>query len=138
MVGDSFRAVHTRLYDISLRDNDRNIQRFVAAGVDKIRTATPGPDLSKVREIFPGIKDSTLQRPSGEVEVLVGACDARLLPFGGIQSGDLRLERTLWGEGEVLRGSHHKVQTPPAPQLLPEALALAHGLTYMPPHGTWF
>ena len=119
VVGDSFRAVQTRLYDISLRDKDGNIQSFVAAGVDRITTATPGPDLSGVKEIFPNIKDSTLQRPSGEVEILVGACDARLLPFGGVKKGNLGLEYTLWGEGEVLRGSHHGIQTPPSPQLLP-------------------
>ena len=70
-----------------------------------------------MKEVFPNIKDSTLQRPWGQVEILVGACDARLLPFGGGRKGDLRLESSPWGEGEVLRGSHEGFQFPPTPSL---------------------
>ena len=55
-----------------------------------------------------------------------------------MRKGDLRLESSLWGEGEVLRGSHEGILTPPAPQLLPEALALSQGLIDMPPGGIWF
>ena len=64
----------------------------MAAGVESITTATQCPDLRRVREVFPNIKDSTLQRPQAEVGILVGACDAGLLPFGGVRKGNLRLE----------------------------------------------
>ena len=60
VVGDQFRAVSTRLYDIFLRDKDGKVQAVVAAGVDSITTANPCPDLSSVKEIFPLIKSSGL------------------------------------------------------------------------------
>ena len=61
VVGDKFWPIHTRLYDILLKDNDGKIQVIVAAGVDSITTVTQCPDLRRVREVFPNIKDSTLQ-----------------------------------------------------------------------------
>ena len=102
VVGDQFRAVSTRLYDIFLLDKDGKVQAVVAAGVDSITTANPSPDLSSAKKIFPHIKPSALQRPCGQVELLIGACDARLLPFGGLRVGDLRLKNTPWREGQVL------------------------------------
>ena len=92
VVGDKFRSVHTKLYDIFLKDKDGKTQAIMAAGVKSITTATQCADLRRVREVFPNIKDSTLQRPQGEVEVLVGACNAGFLPFGGVRKGNLRLE----------------------------------------------
>ena len=60
------------------------------------------PDLTSLRKIFPHIHPSALKRPCGQVELLLGACDGRLLPFGGMRVGNLRLENTPWREGQVL------------------------------------
>ena len=85
------------------------------------------PNLRRVREVFPDIKDSTLQRPQGKVKILLGACDAGLLPFGGLIRGNLRLEFSPWGEGKVLQGSHKEIEFPPTPQLVSGAMALSQG-----------
>ena len=61
VVGDRFRPIHTRLYEICLKDKDGKIQAIVAPGVDSSTTVTQCPDLRRVREVFPNIKDSTLQ-----------------------------------------------------------------------------
>ena len=52
VVGDQFRAVSTRLYDIFLLDKDGKVQAVVAAGVDSITTANPCPDISSAKKIF--------------------------------------------------------------------------------------
>ena len=81
VVRDKFRPTHTRLYDILQSDKDGKTQGIVAAGVDSITLATQCPDLRRAREVFPDIKDSTLQQPQGKVEILLGACNNVLLPF---------------------------------------------------------
>ena len=43
VVGDQFRPVPTKLYNIYIRDKDREVWAIVAAGVDCITTANPGP-----------------------------------------------------------------------------------------------
>ena len=138
VVGDQFRAVSTRLYDIFLLDKDGKVQAVVAAGVDSITTANPCPDISSAKKIFPHIKPSALQRPCGQVELLIGACDGRLLPFGGLRVGDLRLENTPWREGQVLRGSHPDIPLCSSPLLSPEATAASQAFLNLPAGGREF
>ena len=138
VVGDKFRPIHTRLYNILLKDKDGKTRAIVAAGVDSITTVTHCPDLRRAREVFPDIKDSTLQQPQGEVEILLRACDAGLLPFGGVIRGNLRLEHSPWGEGKVLQGSHEEIQFPPTTQLASGAMVLSQGLMLMLTGGSGF
>ena len=132
VVGDSYRPVQTKLYTVRLKDSRGKIQTLVAAGVSKISTAPASPDLQLVRKIFPEVLESTLARPSGEVDILVGACDSSLLPFGGTRVGNLRLEATPWGCGQVLRGSSPGLDLPPTPALLPEAQAASQASLHRP------
>ena len=128
VVGDVFRPTETFLYNVFLLDSEGNKRGLVAAGVERISTAGPCPNLEAVRSIFPEVKDSTLQRPHGEVDLLIGASDASMLPFGGLRVGDLRLEKCPWGEGEVLRGSVPGLRLPATAQLTPKALATSRAV----------
>ena len=51
VVGDKFRSVHTKLYNIFLKDKDGKTQAIMAAGVKSITTATQCADLRRVREV---------------------------------------------------------------------------------------
>ena len=97
VVGHLFRKIDTNLYNILLVDAKGQHQALVVTGVDSISSVLPSPDLGAVRSVFPKIKDSTLVRPAGEVDILVGVCDARHLPFGVTIVGDMRLEFLPWG-----------------------------------------
>ena len=52
VVGDLFRAVSTRLFDIFFRDKDWKVLAVVVAGVNSITTANPYTDLSSAKKIF--------------------------------------------------------------------------------------
>jgi hypothetical protein len=136
VVGDCFRTIPTRLYDIYLVDSSGTVRPIVAAGVEKISSAGAVPDLSSVKDVFPGILPSTLSRPQGEIDLLVGMCDAELLPFGGQRAGNLRLERCPWGGGEILRGSTTGLDLPAAPQLTPAAFSASRASLHPPPDGS--
>ena len=72
------------------------------------------------------------------MELLIGACDGGLLPFGGLRVGDLRLENTPWGEGQVLRGSHPNIPLWPSQQLSPEAMSASQAFFNLPAGGREF
>jgi hypothetical protein len=108
VVGDHYRPVHTHLYTLSLVDAKGGLQTLVAAGIPSIAAAGSSPtseEKETIRGMFPGICESTLMRPQGQVDILIGVCDAHLLPFGGRRNGSLRLEGSPWAGGEILRGS---------------------------------
>jgi hypothetical protein len=52
-------------------------------------------------------ESKVFQRPTGDIELLIGACHMSLLSSGVISMhADLALETTPWGCGQVLRRSH--------------------------------
>ena len=102
MVGEEFRDIHTRLFKIYLKDKNGQTCSLIAAGIDNISTVDQPPDLSAVLRILPETNPEALVRPHGDINVLIGACDACLLPFGGTRVGNLKLENMLWGCGKVL------------------------------------
>ena len=122
------------LYDIFLRDKDGKVQSFVAAGGQDHDT-NPVPRPREGEGGLPKHQGLYTAAPMGRGGDPGGSLRHQAPP---IWKGDLRLESSLWGEGEVLRGSHEGILTPPAPQLLPEALALSQGLMNMPPGGAGF
>ena len=138
VVGERFRPLPTRLYEIFLCDSEGKEQAMVAAGVERISTVTPSPDLTAARKVFPDILTTTLRRPDGEVDILLGSCDARLMPFGGKKVGNLRLEKTPWGSGEVLRGSHPSLPSGGCLHLSAEALTVSRALLVKPEGGLEF
>ena len=93
--------IHTRLYNIYLKDMNGQTRSLRAAAIDNISTIDHPPNLSAVLRILPETNPEALVRPHGDVNVLIGACDARLLPFEGTRVGNLRLEKILWGCGVV-------------------------------------
>ena len=77
VVGEEFRNLPTKLYHINLKDSCGRLHLLVAAGIDNISSTGFPPDLSKVLKIMPGTCPEALIRPQGEIDVLIGACDAQ-------------------------------------------------------------
>jgi hypothetical protein len=133
VVGQQYRPVKTKLYTVSLIDAKGIHHTITAAGIDSISSAGARPtpdDLDWVRKIFPAVKPGTLSRPQGQVDVLLGVCNIGLLPFGGKIKGNLRLERSVWGE--VLRGSCSRLKSRAGAHLLPGALACSRAAAEAP------
>ena len=135
VVGEELRDIHNRLYDIHLKDKSGHTRSLLAVGIDSISKVNQPLDLSAVLKILPETNPEALVRPHGDIDVLIGACNARLLPFGGARVGNLRLENPLWGYGKVLRGSHPCLPLAMTPQLTQAALGASRASLHQPQGG---
>lgn len=75
VIGDHFRMLDTKLYEVHLRDKARKKQTLMAAGVDTISSLTTPPLLQDVKKFFPNVSPKALCHLSGEINLLIGACD---------------------------------------------------------------
>ena len=66
------------------------------------------------------------------MDLLLGMCDAKHLPFGGRRVAGLRLEKSPWAGGEILRGTVPGLKLPQQPGLVPVALAASRSCLYRP------
>ena len=74
----NFRDFHTSLDNIHLNDRSGQNCLLVAVGIDHISTVHQQPNLGAALLILPDINPEALVRPHGDVDVLIGACDAHL------------------------------------------------------------
>ena len=85
----------------------------VFLGVERI-TSSPGRfSVDPAYDIFPHVEPGSLDKKSGQVEILIGQDNAVLLPGGGLgrdQVGDLRVFSIPFGPGVVLTGHHPDIR----------------------------
>ena len=137
VVGSQYREVQTELYTLRLQDRKGQIREVTAAAVATVASCGRGLDLQPLRQLFPHARDEAFERPQGEIDLLIGSCDRSLLPSGVLELvGDLALESTPWGCGQVFRGSHHLLGDPgPVGGLSVEAHTASCCLLQLPPGG---
>ena len=87
---------------------------------------------------MPGTCSEALLRPQGDIDVLIGACDAGLVPFCGTRVGNLRLGNMPRGCGKVLRGSHPSLFLTTVPPLTEAALVASRATQHQPQRGQAF
>ena len=107
--GRGFEPLDTMMYSVSIRDNQGVKHKLSLMGMDRITTNPGKVDISVAYEKFPHIRVGDLDRPTGEVGMLIGQNHVALLPTGGAGvncSGNLRVMDTIFGSGVVLGGSH--------------------------------
>ena len=82
-------------------------------GVDRITTNPGSYDVSIAYQIFPHIKAPTLDKPSGEVELLIGSDQIMFMPGGGHGKnhvGNLRVFDIPVPPYKILMGSHPQIK----------------------------
>ena len=79
-------------------------------GLESITTLPHDPDLSPIQHLVEGYPQDVLQRPQGEVDVLLGLRNSALHGTTREQWGDLRLMESPLGCGWSLRGTHPSLQ----------------------------
>ena len=131
-VGEEFWDIHSRLYNIYLKDKNGQTRSLIAMGIDNISTVDQLLDLGALLRILPETNPEALVRLHGDIDVLIGAC---LLPFGETRVGNFRLENNFWGCGEVLRGSHPSLSLAMMPQLTQAAPAASRASFHQPQGG---
>ena len=140
VVGSQFREVPTKLYTLRLVDRKGEVRTVTAASVSSVASCGRQLDLQPLKELFPTASEAAFQRPKGEIDLLIGSCNRSLLPSGVLEMrGDLALEETLWGGGQVFRGSHPLLgDTCPAPGLSVEAQTATCCFLRLPSGGSIF
>ena len=102
-IGGEETEMDTVQYQINLIDEEGKELRILAYGIDKISTGLEHQDIDKLARIL-GVKSSSIQRPTGEVELLIGFEYAGFHPQKIKQAGHLVLLESRFGW--CVGGSH--------------------------------
>ena len=110
-------------------------RKIFMLGMDTI-TSVPGDyDISIAYELFPHIERGLLDKPGGEVDIIIGQDNGDLLPSGGQgvnEVGLLRVSDISFGPGKVLTGSHPQIKFE-NPSLSTEAQMACYHTTFTRP-----
>ena len=104
VLGGEYQRKETLEYDIELEGVDGNTYTLTAIGLDTITEESPGGDLAAAYDTFPEVPRKHLERPTGQVEILVGQDHAGFLPRVVKSRGHLLLLSSLFGTGYLLSG----------------------------------
>ena len=107
----------TRMYPVVLCDLNKKEHTIMALGVDKMNFAAEA-DLSKTKKLFPEeeveqVWDKVSERPSGQIHLLIGQCQAGIHPEPFSTCGDLKIMKSLFGTGFLMTGYSKEVRTTP-------------------------
>ena len=116
--GKAAEFLETFAYWVRLIDRCGDIERVLAYEMDSITAALGSIDVSAAKKLFPQIRDiSEVERPEGEIDLLIGIQHAGLFPRCADQdrdvSGNLRLLTSRFGTGKVLDGQHDLIKGRP-------------------------
>ncbi|WP_416879705.1 hypothetical protein, partial [Litorimonas sp.] len=103
---------NTKEYTIGLMDRKGTIHKVVAMEMEQITAEQPEVDISAVSDIFPGLDTSLVQRPRGQIDILLGIHVGSLHPTISPTDvvGGLRLCRSQFGTGVLLDGSDPRIR----------------------------
>ena len=103
-VGNSIEHIHSKEYIVPLSDKSGKIWNIRAYGMETITANSLHVDLSGIPQLFKGISESDVHRPSGDVELLIGSDCSMILPVKIDSVGNLQLLENQFGY--CVRGSH--------------------------------
>ena len=126
------RPLQTARYTFEMEDRFGTRHEVVAMGLDDITTLPPDPDLTGIQDLVDGYPAEVLQRPQGEVDILLGLRNSALHGSTIRQWENLRLLESPLGCGWSLRGTHPALESA-APRLAPSLSAAAYVLQLAEP-----
>ena len=103
-VGGKTEEIMSSKYELALKDKDEKLVYVMLYGIDKISTDLESIDLSKITHLFKGVPMRELQRPQGEIDVLIGFEYAGFHPLRKKSNGHLLLMENRFGK--CIGGSH--------------------------------
>ena len=100
-------------FSVPVKRNNGEIVMLSCLGLDRITSNTSeGVNIDEAYRLFPHVPRGALDRPVGEVDILIGQNYASLLASGGEGHnvvGDLRAMHCSFGSGWVLSGHHPSI-----------------------------
>ena len=106
VVAQQYSQVESKLYIFSVTDNLGEHHTVQALGLPEITHLPPDPDLSALKDILSKCPGNILDRPQGQVDVLLGLRKSSLHGWRDRAWGDLILKKSILGPGWILTGSH--------------------------------
>ena len=104
-VGNKRENYNTKLYNVPIVDKSGNVHFIQAYGMPEITPVEPSCQLDKVAGLFDGLSVEEIQRPSGQVDLLVGMNHVALQPVLDQVQGEVALYNSMFGSGKVLGGA---------------------------------
>ena len=113
-VGGESEEIRSFKYELGLKDTQGKCIDFLLYGIERISTELESIDLKGVSQLFKGISLKELQRPTGEIDILIGFEYAGFHPLRRQSNGHLvvmqnRFGKCLGGSHSVLRERTQKV-----------------------------
>ena len=121
------RPLTTRRYTLEIQDKDGNRHSVSALGLDSITVLPPDPDLAPIQGLVKHLPPAVLDRPQGDVDILLGLKNSALHGRTVEQWDNLRLLESPLGCGWSLRGSHPDLVYP-HPRRCPSLSAAGYAL----------
>jgi hypothetical protein len=103
-VGGVKEDMRSSVYKLPLIDESGETVNFRVYGIDRISSPVEGINLNGVMHLFQNINKQEIQRPNGEIDVLIGHEYAGYHPEREQSSGHLLLLKNRFGR--CLGGSH--------------------------------
>ena len=122
------RPIQTARYQVEVEDCEGHRHTVHALGLETITVLPPDPDLTPIQHLVQGYPAAVLNRPQGEVDLLLGLRNSALHGSTEKQWGNLRLLKSPLGCGWSLRGAHPDLLYT-TPQLAPSLSAEAYMLS---------
>ena len=107
-VGDNTEVFSTKLFSVPLIDRNGEIRIVHAFGMKKITSDVRCTNMEVAADIF-NVDVAMLDRPTGEVDLLVGMADLDVMPTKEKVVGKLGLFVSDFGTGLVVGGRHSSV-----------------------------
>ena len=109
--------IQSKLFCIDLIDNAGEKHTIKAFGVQKISGGLSSVDLSDLKDLFSHSTQESWScvenRPTGDVEILIGANFLGLHPSDHETVGNIKIKTSMFGSGLVAVGSHPSIKSSP-------------------------
>ncbi|XP_068229430.1 uncharacterized protein [Palaemon carinicauda] len=106
-VGNAVEYHSSNEYCVPLIDKSGKVWNVNAVGINEITAKIKKVDLSRVSELFEGISNLELNRPHGEIDMLIGADYCEILPRVVETNKGLQLLENQFGFS--IRGRHDEI-----------------------------
>ena len=106
-VGGKSEQINSNKYELTLKDKKGKNVNFIVYGIDKISSEVRDIDISSTLKLFKNVNLKDLQRPVGEIDILIGFEYAGFHPSRIQSNGHLLIMENQFGR--CLSGSHSSV-----------------------------
>ena len=113
LAGQAPKLIKVAYYKVEINLGNGDKWQHVFVGMDRISSAPGSFNVQSAYQHFPHIEQGALDKPNGDVQMLFGADQVKMLPSGGEgpnMVGNLRVFNIPFAPYKVLVGSHPEIK----------------------------